>query len=83
MLTEKEIKATYKSQHDSLSESYYAGTSGLTKEEFDQQHGQIWDDMKSEFIAEGYLAIPEPARDLSSEIDELKNKITKLELRVK
>jgi len=53
-----EIRATYKALHDELSESYYAGTSGLTKEEFDTQHGQIWANMEAELIAEGHLQPP-------------------------
>jgi len=60
MPTEAEIKAKYKVQHDTLSASYYAGTSGLTKEEFDFQHGKIWSDMEAELIAEGYLTSPSP-----------------------
>jgi len=58
MATEAEIKAYYKAFHDELSEAYYGGTSGLTKEQFDLQHGQIWDDMTAELIAEGYLMPP-------------------------
>jgi len=55
MPTEQEIKANYKQLHDVLSESYYDGTSGLTKEEFDFQHGQIWNDMEALLIVEGYI----------------------------
>jgi len=58
MASEAEIRASYKLQHDELSADYYAGTSGLTKEEFDTQHGQIWNDMESELIAEGYRQPP-------------------------
>lgn len=59
-MTEAEIKAKYKARHDTLSESYYAGTSGLSKEEFDQQHGKIWDDMRKELISYGYITPPKP-----------------------
>lgn len=72
MPTEAEIKAKYKNLHDDLSKSYYGGTSGLTKEEFDAQHGQIWADMEAELIAGGYLTLPEPVRDLAKELDTLK-----------
>lgn len=58
MLTEEEIRAKYMVLHNELSESYYSGASGLTKEEFDTQHGQIWNDMKAELIAEGYIQPP-------------------------
>lgn len=57
-MTEAEIKAKYKALHDTLAESYYGGTSGLTKEEFDIQHGKIWNDMEAELIAEGYRQPP-------------------------
>ena len=62
MPSEQEIKANYKAQHDTLAASYYGGTSGLTKEQFDIQHGQIWGNMKAELIANGYLTplIPKP-----------------------
>ena len=83
-MTEKEIKEAYKNQHDTLSEDYYSGTSGLTKEQFDQQHGQVWKDMETELIAEGYLTPPKPERDLEVEVDELKIKVEALEgIRVK
>jgi len=78
MPTEAEIKAKYKKLHDDLSESYYAGTSGLTKEEFDAQHGKIWADMEAELITEGHLKLGRP-RDLAKEIDELRTRIEKLE----
>lgn len=77
MPTEKEIKAKYKKLHDDLSEIYYDGTMGLAKGEFDTLHGQIWDGMKAELIAGGYLTIPEPSRDLLKEIDELKARLDK------
>lgn len=79
MSTEKEIKANYRKLHDDLSEIYYGGTSGLTKEEFDYQHGQIWSNMEAELIAKGFLTIPEPPRDLVAEIDEIKASLSILE----
>lgn len=60
-MTEEEIRAHYKELHDTLSASYYAGTSGLTKEEFDLQHGHIWADMKAELTPEGYEPPPDPS----------------------
>lgn len=60
MPTCEEIRANYKAQHDILTESYYAGTSGLTKEEFDTQHAQIWANMEAELIAAGCLPPPTP-----------------------
>ncbi len=77
-MTEKKIKVTYKRLHDDLSEIYYDGTMGITKEDFDLQHGQIWSDMEAELIDKGYLAPPKPPRDLLAELDELKNRVTQL-----
>ncbi|MBA7577926.1 hypothetical protein ES708_19782 [subsurface metagenome] len=51
MKTEKQIKTRYKKLHNKLSERYYAGTSGLTKEEFNRQHNKIWKDMETELEA--------------------------------
>ena len=79
MLPEKEIKSNHKAQHDTLSKAYYAGTSGLTKEQFDVQHGKVWTGMETELIAGGYLTIPEPPRDLEAELDNLKERLGKLE----
>ena len=79
MPTEVEIKTRYKKLHDDLSEAYYGGTSGLTKEEFDIQHGKVWNDMEAELIVEGYLSPPIPRRDLEVEIDDLRTRIKALE----
>ena len=79
MPTEKEIKSKYQKLHDKLSSSFYAGTSGLTKEQFDLQHGQIWADMEAELIAGGFITPPTPPRDLEAEIDAIKARIEKLE----
>jgi len=62
MLTETEIKTKYKAHHDELSKAYYSGTSGLTKEEFATQHGQIWADMETKLKAGGFIPEPEPPR---------------------
>ena len=59
MPTEAEIQAHYKQLHDELTESYYGGASGLTREQFDQQHGQIWSDMETALREAGYLPPPE------------------------
>lgn len=57
MPTEQEIIATHKALHDELEHRYYT-LHELTKEEFDAQHGQIWEDMTAELIAEGYREPP-------------------------
>lgn len=51
----EEIITRYKALHDELSTAYYDGSSGLPKGEFDDQHGEIWIDMKQELIDEGFL----------------------------
>lgn len=71
-MTEKQIKAEYKRLHDDLSKIYYDGIMGITKEEFDAQHGMIWDGLEAQLIAEGYLPPPRPRRDLAAEIDALR-----------
>lgn len=79
MPTEAEIVSNWKEQHNILSDAYYAGTSGLTKEEFDSQHGAIWEMMESELIEAGYKQIPIPPRDLTAEIDGIKTRLVALE----
>ena len=78
-MTEAEVKTYYKALHDDLSESYYAGTSGLTKEQFDYEHAKIWDDMQKELILEGYIIVGEPAMDIPKEINEIKGRLNILE----
>ena len=80
-MTGNKIRAKYKVLHDTLSEAYYGGTSGLSKEKFDTLHGQVWKNMEDELISEGHLTIPEPPRDLVAEIDDLTAKIKVLESR--
>ena len=82
-MTEKEIKAHYQKLHDELTEAYYGGTSGLTKEEFDLQHGKIWADMELELIAGGFIEPPVPPRDLGAELDEFKQELKDLKQELK
>uniref|UniRef100_A0A6M3K345 Uncharacterized protein n=1 Tax=viral metagenome TaxID=1070528 RepID=A0A6M3K345_9ZZZZ len=77
MATEKEIKAKYKAQHDSLTEDYYKNKL-MSKDDFDLQHGQNWIDMEVELIVGGFFKPLEPVRDLKAEIDELRAEINKL-----
>ena len=83
MPTIDEIKTNYKEQHNTLSEAFYTKkkTVGVTQEEksiFDQQHGQIWNNMEAELLAEGYIQPPEPPFDVVKEIADLKAVIEKL-----
>jgi len=59
MPTEQEIRDRYLALHDDLSHRYYE-LHEMPKEEFDLQHGQIWQDMKQALIDAGYLSLPEP-----------------------
>jgi len=55
---------------------------GKSIDAFNQRHGDIWKAHEAELIAEGLMEAPtppEPVRDLAQEIDELKQKIEKLE----
>ena len=67
MPTEKEIKDKHKKLHNELSQSYYAGKSGLTKEEFDTQHSQVWANMEAELIAGGFMPTPVAPVDWKAE----------------
>lgn len=73
------IIATFKAQHDILTIDYYTGVSGLTKEQFDQEHGQIWQDLDNELVASGFKQLPGPALDVGKELLRLKVRIDKLE----
>lgn len=79
MPSKSEIIAKYKALHDTLSERYYGGTRGLSKDEFDAQHGKIWSDMEAELIAAGYRQPPEPVRDLAADLDDHEARLKALE----
>lgn len=77
MATEKEIRTKYRKLHDDLSKDHYSDDNQLSssKEDFDQKHGKVWDDMTTELLAEGHIKPPEPKRDLEAEIDDLKARL--------
>lgn len=81
-MTEAEIIADAKKAHDDLSAGYYAGTSGLTKEQFDALHGSVWQRLASDLIAAGHRATAVEPRDLAREIDSLKERVAILEPRL-
>ena len=79
-MTEKEIRTKYKKIHGEMETEFYPlKHAGLIDDElkaiFDTSHGQNWNDMEAELIAEGYLTILEPPRDLEAEIDKLKARL--------
>ena len=80
MKTELEIRAVYKAMHDNLSANYYSGLSGWSKAEFDKAHGQVWADMDQDLIAGGFKQPPIPPRDFAAELDDLQERVKKLEL---
>ncbi|HUV46147.1 MAG TPA: hypothetical protein VMW45_03660 [Dehalococcoidia bacterium] len=81
MVTEAKIKAEYIQTHKELEKQYYKyGLISLA--EFNQLHGQNWNDMEAELITEGYLKPPEPVRDAFAEITVLQQKIAELEKKV-
>ena len=80
-MLQDEIRVKHKKLHDELSEAYYGGTSGLTKEEFDLQHGKVWSDMDIEIKTATDYAEPVSPRNLEAEIDALKVRISALEMK--
>ena len=82
-MLQEEIRAKYKKQHDELSEAFYAGTSGLTKEQFDTQHGKVFSNMDAELKMASDYVEPVPPRNLEAEIDALKAGISALEAKIK
>jgi len=72
MIKEAEIIAAHKKDHDELTEAYYSKSAPMTKEQFDSLHGQIWDALDAELIANGYKNQP---RDLKSEYNAASDKL--------
>jgi len=71
------IRIKYLALHRALSIRYYRAHQ-LSKEEFDAQHGQLWNDMDAELLAAGYPSPLQPPRDLEAEIDDLKDRLQQL-----
>jgi len=78
MVTELQVKAPFITAHKELERQYYE-YGLITKAEFDLLHGQNWNDMEAELIAEGYRQPPEPIRDLEAEMVLLGERIKALE----
>jgi len=74
--TLEEIIQPAKLLHDDLSYRYYK-LHKMSKEDFDQQHGKIWNDMEVEKIAEGYSEIP---TDWQAEFDKVTKPIDKINI---
>ncbi len=70
--TELEIRESYQEAHSELSKRYYKGQ-GMSKVEFDHQHGNLWADMESELIAKGFITPPGPS--LEDRIKALEDKV--------
>ncbi len=77
-MAEETIKAKYIRAHKELEKQYYK-YGLISKEEFDQLHGQNWNDMRDKLITEGYLKPPEPVIDPLVKIAELEARIEQLE----
>lgn len=78
MPTKAEIDQEYRDRHADLEARYYK-TGELEKAEFDQLHGQLWNNHQAELIAGGHRKPAQPARDLGAEMDNLKGRVTNLE----
>lgn len=74
-----ELTRSYQKAHAELSDAFYAGETGLTKAQFDFQHGKIWSGYEAALIAAGHRPAPTLPRDLAAEIDSLEGRIRKLE----
>ena len=74
----EEIKQRYLLKHDTLTSDYYE-KGLLSKEEFDQDHGKLWNDYWQELLDKGLIVESEPPRLLGAEIDALELRIKALE----
>ena len=80
MATPEEIRSTYKQIHDTMTKEFYPlKKAGLIDNElqaiFDISHGQNWNDMNAELIAEGYLKpYIDPLIKLEARVEQLENK---------
>lgn len=77
-MNQKQIDQKYRKQHSDLETRYYKNGE-ISKEEFDLLHGELWDSHKNELVEAGLITIPEPPRDLKTELDELKARVKSLE----
>ena len=72
-----DITEDYKKRHAELTGDYYAGV--LTKEEFDEQHGQLWIDYEEELVKVGILKPTPEHTDIEADIADLKRRVKELE----
>ncbi len=79
VITEQQIRASFKMVHDELSEDYYSGKSGMSKEEFDTRHAGNWQDLEAVLIAAGFLEPVVPGRDFANELELLEARVKRLE----
>jgi len=82
METEAKIIKRHQKAHNELEKAFYIdGT--LIKEEFDRLHGENWSALAHALIDAGFIDPPLPVRDLSKEIDDLKERVSALEPRLR
>ena len=70
--------------NEGLPDQHRVLKAGKTQEDFGAQHALIWQNHEQELIASGFIEAlkpPEPARDLAIEIDGLKARLDKLEVK--
>ena len=77
--TKDEIIAEHVKIHEELEVRYYKEGS-LAKEEFDLFHGENWNNLEASLILHGFLEPRGIIRHLDEELDELKERVRKLEL---
>ena len=87
MAARQKIDTNFTTRHDALEDEFFGvvaeGTpeqhrelkSGKSLDDFNQRHRANAKGHEAELLAAGYLTVPEPPRDLETEIDELRAEI--------
>lgn len=78
MENKAEIVEKHEKRHKELEQLFYFDKE-ISKEEFDRLHGENWTGLERALIESGFLAEPKELRDLAAELDNLKERVSKLE----
>lgn len=84
MSTTGQIRLKYKKLHDELAKKFYTKkhSTGVTEEEqeeFNKAHAEIWAGMEEDLKKASDYVEPVAPRDIEAELDELKERVKKLE----
>jgi len=77
-MTEEEIVQDHVENHRYLEKLYYH-RGDISKDTFDRLHGENWKKLEEALILAGFRQIPIVPRDLAAEIDEIVERVKKLE----